>query len=305
MISEEMQSKLAKDPRWTPRMSSGASATNSAYYCSHYTQQATQVIFMHGIAPAAARLWNVDIAQARGARWVKGKLTLPGQPGLSMPSLAAKVHEMKLVSGASVHGFDRWAWAEADYTIGGLTQRLPIDALAISRSGGAWQKIQRRNVRYPDPAKSRGTWTRYSSLSSLVAVRVQVASGEVKVLAHHSVLDCGRMLVPEFVSGQLQGGTAMGLGHALYEEMPLYEGGPGEGDWNFGRYHLPLADDVAVWNQTAEILPPLSDEDVVKGMAEMTIVAPIPAAANAVAHAIGARIRELPITPEKIRKVLT
>ncbi|MCB2557789.1 molybdopterin-dependent oxidoreductase, partial [Listeria monocytogenes] len=79
----------------------------------------------------------------------------------------------------------------------------------------------------------------------------------VQVLDHHSWIECGRVLVPELVKGQLEGGIAMGIGHALLEEMPLYEGGPAEGDWNFNRYRLPRAKDVAVWNQTAEILPPL------------------------------------------------
>jgi hypothetical protein len=40
-------------------------------------------------------------------------------------------------------------------------------------------------------------------------------------------VECGRVLVPELVKGQLEGGIAMGIGHALMEEMPLYEGGPG------------------------------------------------------------------------------
>ena len=57
-------------------------------------------------------------------------------------------------------------------------------------------------------------------------------------------------LAPDLVSGQLQGGVATGIGHALYEELPLYEDGPGDGTWNFNRYHLPRGSDVAVWTQT-------------------------------------------------------
>ncbi|WP_087687451.1 xanthine dehydrogenase family protein molybdopterin-binding subunit [Pandoraea sp. PE-S2R-1] len=303
-IDEATQTRLAKDQRWTPRLSSGASATNSAYYSSHYTRQACRLMFMHGIAPAAAQLWRVGLAQARTAKWVDGHLTLAGQPPLSLPRLAGVVHAMKFVSGVAVHGFDRWEWAEADFAIDGEKDRLPLDAVAVSRGSGVWQKIARGDVRYPPPSKSRGTWTRYASLSSLVAVDVEVATGKTEIVALHSVMDCGTMLVPEFVSGQLQGGTAMGLGHALFEEMPPYAGGPGEGDWNLSRYHVPRAEDVAVWKQTADILPPLAEGDIAKGIAEMTMVAPIPAAANAVAHAIGARIRELPVTPERILKVL-
>lgn len=302
-IDDSTQAKLAVDPQWTPRLSSGASATNSAYYSSHYTREACKIIFMHGIAPAAAALWSVDLATARTAKWERGRLTLAGHGPLALARLAALMHEKRLPHGATVHGFDRWEWASAEFGIDGATTRLPLDAVAIRRSGG-WERIVRQRVVYPSPSRSRGTWTRYASLSALVAVKVEVATGRTQVLAHHGVLDCGRMLVPEFVSGQLQGGAAMGLGHALFEQMPPEAGGPGEGDWNLARYYVPRAHDVAVWHQTFEVLDPLGEDDIAKGIAEMTMVAPIPAAANAVAHATGQRIRELPITPEKILKVL-
>jgi len=110
--------------------------------------------------------------------------------------------------------------------------------------------------------------------------------------------------VPELVSGQIQGGVAMGIGHALYEELPLYEDGPGRGGWNFDRYHLPRASEVAVFAQTAEVLPPISDSDPPKGMAEVTAIPVIGAIANAVAHATGQRFRELPITAARLREAL-
>ncbi|WP_134598681.1 molybdopterin cofactor-binding domain-containing protein, partial [Pseudomonas aeruginosa] len=123
-------------------------------------------------------------------------------------------------------------------------------------------------------------------------------------LDHHSWIECGRVLVPELVKGQLEGGIAMGIGHALLEEMPLYEGGPAEGDWNFNRYRLPRAKDVAVWSQTAEILPPLSPTDPAKGIAEVVMIPVVGAIANAVAHATGKRVRDLPITPARIKEAL-
>ena len=97
----------------------------------------------------------------------------------------------------------------------------------------------------------------------------------------------------------------MGIGHALHEGLPLYEDGPGNGTWNFNRYTLPRAKDVAVWQQTGEVLPPLSDTDPPKGMAEVVMIAVVPAIANAVAHATGHRFRELPITREVVMAALT
>jgi CO/xanthine dehydrogenase Mo-binding subunit len=67
---------------------------------------------------------------------------------------------------------------------------------------------------------------------------------------------------------------------------------------------LPRGSDVAVWAQTADILPPLSDSEPPKGMAEVVMIAIIPAIVNGIAHAIGHRFRALPVTPEQILKVL-
>ena len=98
--------------------------------------------------------------------------------------------------------------------------------------------------------------------------------------------------------------TATGIGLALHEWLPLYEDGPGDGTWNFNRYHLPRGSDVAVWAQTAEVLPPLSDDEPPKGMAEVAGIPIMPAIVNGIAHAIGHRFRTLPVTPERILEVL-
>jgi CO/xanthine dehydrogenase Mo-binding subunit len=124
------------------------------------------------------------------------------------------------------------------------------------------------------------------------------------LLNHHTIVECGNMLVPGLVYSQIQGGAAMGIGHALHEYLPLYEGGPGDGTWNFNRYQVPLGSDVAVWKQTAEVLPPLSEHDPPKGLAEVVMIPIVPAIVNAIAHATGHRFRELPITPEKIKEAL-
>jgi len=97
----------------------------------------------------------------------------------------------------------------------------------------------------------------------------------------------------------------MGIGHALHEQLPLYEDGPGDGTWNWNRYRLPLAADVAVWTQTATVLPPLSDTDPPKGVGEVVMIAIVPAIANAVAHAIGKRFYATPITADQILEALS
>jgi CO/xanthine dehydrogenase Mo-binding subunit len=144
----------------------------------------------------------------------------------------------------------------------------------------------------------------YSAIGTLAEVAVDTADGKVSLLNHHSVLECGNLIVPQLVSGQLQGGLAMGIGHALHEYLPLYEDGPGNGTWNFNRYRIPRARDVAVWKQTSEILPALSETDPPKGMAEVVMIAIVPAIVNALAHATDQRFRRLPVTAEQVIKAL-
>jgi CO/xanthine dehydrogenase Mo-binding subunit len=165
--------------------------------------------------------------------------------------------------------------------------------------------VPRTSVDYPETALNNAEVTYYTTVGTIAEVVVDTATCETRVTNHHSIMECGTQVVPELVSGQLHGGVAMGIGHALYEELPLYEGGPSDGTWNWNRYRLPHAADVAVWQQTSEILPPLSDTDPPKGMAEVVMIAVVPAVINAVAHAIGHRFNETPITPARIREVLS
>ncbi|OBX38177.1 nicotinate dehydrogenase medium molybdopterin subunit [Halomonas elongata] len=200
------------------------------------------------------------------ARWVEGHLTASGMTPIPLAKLAAKAHEMGLVTAASVHAFNRWSWASAEFPLGDETPRLPLDAVAVKYGDDDYHLLDRRDVRYPDVQLNNAHVTYYSPVATLVDLRVNKGSGEVEILEHYSWVECGKPIVPELVKGQLEGGIAMGIGHALLEEMPLYEDGPGNGTWNFNRYQLPLARHCAVWKQGSEILPPLSDTDPAKGM---------------------------------------
>lgn len=299
------QNEMLTNPRWTPALASASSATNSAFYFTHGTNEACRLIYERGIIPAAADLWGVDLITAGEATWVDGMFVLADKPTLSLEEIAARAHAMGGVTGAMIHGFDRWGWAEADYEVLGETTRRPIDALAIQSGSDQWQRIERNNVYYVDPQADNASWSRFAPASALIEISVNRGTGEVNILSHHSSLDCGRILVPEFVSGQLQGAVAMSIGHALYEGMPLYEGGPGTGDWNFNRYRLPRGKNVSVWNQTVNILPVVPEEDLPKGIAEVVQIPTIPALVNAVAHATGKYLRELPLTEEKIKEALS
>ncbi len=326
-MSQEEEDRRKHNPRWTPSFTSPMSATNSVYYLGHATREAARLLVELAIWPAARSLWSRGIGGGALApytvnrdelRLAGGMVNAGGMPPLNFETVAAEAHRLGLPCGVTVHTFNRWQWAEAEFDIPGRERmRLPIDALCLRYGEGAtekrrrsmttagWHFLERANVSYPPVQRRNAGVTYYAPMATLAEVSVDTATGMVLLLSHHSILECGRQIVPELVSGQIQGGIAMGIGHALKEYLPLYEDGPGDGTWNWNRYELPRAKDIALWTQTAEVLPPLSDTDAPKGIAEVVMIAVIPAIANAVAHAIDKRFYDLPITPEKIREALS
>lgn len=309
-MSQAEQDRLARDPRWTPALTSGASASNSAYFHSHVTLEACRLIFRHGLWPAALSLWSEGggrseassmVLRIEDARWTPQGLTAGGMEPLPLEWLATRAHRLSAVTGAMVHGFNRWQWAEAEFEIDGARTRLPLDGVSLRHGSQGFAMLPRRAVHYPPVRRNDAGVTYYSGCCALAELAVEIGTGQVALLSHHHILDCGTPIVPELVSGQQQGGAAMGIGHALYEYLPLYEDGPGNGTWNFNRYHLPRASEVAVWRQTAECLPPLSPTDPAKGIAEVVMIPVVPAIVNAIFHATGRRYYTLPVSAEQLR----
>ncbi len=152
---------------------------------------------------------------------MEGGLTADGMQILPIELLAKTAWQMGLTTGAVVHVFNRWQWAEADFTLGHQTVRLPIDALAVRRQD-QYQVIPRRKAYYPPVQRNNAAVTYYSAMGTLVELAVDTATGHVDLLNHHSILECGNQIVPELVSGQIQGGLAMGIGHALHGDWPCF-----------------------------------------------------------------------------------
>lgn len=312
-LSQEQQDTFKEDPLWTPTYCSPSSASNSAFYYSHGTREATHLLFDYAIWPSAVAIWQQGFGGGQSesfqvrkedAVWTEFGLTAGGMEPLSLERLAKKIYELNGLTGVVVHGFNRWKWAESDFLIQGDITRRPLDGMSLRWGKGDYSINKRVEAYYPDTSRTAGAPGYYTALATSVEISIDTHSGEVKVLNHHSVLECGKVMVPEFVEGQMQGAIAMGIGHALYEYLPLYEDGPGNGTWNFNRYHLPRADEVAVWNQTLEVLPPLSESDPTKGMAEVGVIPIVSAITNAIAARTGHYLNSYPIRPEHVLKVL-
>jgi xanthine dehydrogenase YagR molybdenum-binding subunit len=137
--------------------------------------------------------------------------------------------------------------------------------------------------------------------AQFVEVRVDQDLGLVRVARVVSAFAAGRIINPKTARSQIIGGIVGGLGMGLLEETVWDARNARVVNANFADYHVPVNADVPdldvffVDEQDAHVNPLRA-----KGIAEMALVGVAPAVANAVYHATGKRIRELPITPDKL-----
>ena len=135
-------------------------------------------------------------------------------------------------------------------------------------------------------------------------VEVDTETGQVDVLSLKCVYEVGRAVNPKLVEGQIVGGAFMGMSHALYETTDPYYPSVEYKPLNWTEYTLPGPHEMPAIEAQILEYPSSSGPYGVKGVGEMTANAPIPAIANAVKDAIGVRIYEVPITPERVLKAL-
>jgi CO/xanthine dehydrogenase Mo-binding subunit len=128
-------------------------------------------------------------------------------------------------------------------------------------------------------------------------VEVDVETGKVKVLRLSPRVFAGRVVNPRLCELQLEGCAIFGLGQALFEEMIYAERGQLLNS-NLGDYNIPSFEDIAPLINSSALEHPASED--LHGIGE-TLLPPVMAAiGNAVYNAVGARIQDLPLTPEKI-----
>jgi CO/xanthine dehydrogenase Mo-binding subunit/CO/xanthine dehydrogenase FAD-binding subunit len=133
-------------------------------------------------------------------------------------------------------------------------------------------------------------------------VEVDTRTGNVRIRDYVAAHDVGRAVNPTFVEGQIVGGAAMGIGGALGEEL-VREGGRVVNS-AYVNYALPRSSDLpSIRPVIVEAYDPAGPYGA-KSVGEMAIVPPGAAIANAVYDAVGVRIRELPITPDKVLTAL-
>jgi len=139
---------------------------------------------------------------------------------------------------------------------------------------------------------------------TIAEVEVDTETGEVAVLSLKSAYEVGRQVNPALVRGQIVGGAWMGMSHALYETTAPYYPQPDHSPKDFSEYLLPGPKELPQIDCVVLEIPSSSGPYGVKGVGEMTANSPIPAIVNAIYHACGVRIDDLPVTPEKILRGL-
>ncbi|HEX5229683.1 MAG TPA: xanthine dehydrogenase family protein molybdopterin-binding subunit, partial [Bryobacteraceae bacterium] len=155
----------------------------------------------------------------------------------------------------------------------------------------------------PDPAPSRDS-ARYSFAAHFAEVEVDTEMGHARVTKFLAAHDSGRIINPLTCASQVKGGSVMGIGMALHEEL-LYDPAHGVA-LNTGYYgarvmtHLDTPEIGVLFVETEDQFGPYG----AKSIGESSIIPSVAAVANAIFNATGKRIKDLPITREKLLEVL-
>jgi len=239
-------------------------ATRALYMTGNATKQAAEAVRERLVA-CAAEEFAVDPSEVSMAL---NEVAVDGHPEKSMPFADL----VKLCASAGIHRSEL------------VLFRAPFTNHLDPETG--------QGQAHPD----------YAYGAHAVEVAVDVETGEVRVLKSIAAHDVGQCINPAAVEGQIQGGASQGQGYALSEAMEYDEGRlitP-----SFSEYLIPTAMDMprvqCIILESHSGLGPFG----AKGIGEPCMTPVAPAIANAIADAIGTRVYEMPITPERIVNAL-
>jgi carbon-monoxide dehydrogenase large subunit len=142
----------------------------------------------------------------------------------------------------------------------------------------------------------------YANAVHAAQVEVDVATGQVRLLTYVVVHDCGRVINPIVVEGQIHGGVAQGIGNALLEEV-VYDQDGQLRTASLMEYLVPTSDDIPPFALGHQESPSPRNPLGVKGLGEGGAISPPAAIANAVEDALrplGVEVRATPLSPERV-----
>jgi len=137
----------------------------------------------------------------------------------------------------------------------------------------------------------------------IVDVEVDVETGKVEILRYTAVQDAGKAIHPAYVEGQIQGGAVQGIGWALNEEYVYNDSGVMLNS-SFLDYRMPTSLDLPMIDTVIVEIANPNHPYGVRGVGEVPIVPPMAAISNAIYDAIGVRMVDLPMSPDKVLEAL-
>jgi xanthine dehydrogenase YagR molybdenum-binding subunit len=244
-----------------------------------------------------------------------GDSNLPPAPveggSMTVASVGSAVHDAALAARAKVLGLAR-------DDAGSPLHEAPVEQLAVSDGRVFLKTDQTRGETYADilkrqrkqaievtheskPGDEAKRFSMHSFGVHFVDVRVDPDLGTVRVARVVSAFGAGRIINPKTAHSQAIGGIVGGIGMALLEDTHRDGRNARVVNANLADYMVPVNADIPELDASyvTENDPHVSSIGA-KGLAELSLVGVAPAVANAVYHATGKRIRDLPITPDKL-----
>ena len=136
-------------------------------------------------------------------------------------------------------------------------------------------------------------------MAGAAEVEIDKETGQIDVIDYVGVIDCGTPINPNLARVQAEGGIGQGIGMVLYEDVQYTDKGKIRNN-SFMQYKIPNRMDIPKVRIEFESSYEKTGPCGAKSIGELVIDTPCPAIANAVYNATGVRVRELPITPEKV-----
>lgn len=172
--------------------------------------------------------------------------------------------------------------------------RMTFKELAGQLPGSGGTVVGRANINAGALGVGGGSFA-----GNIVDVEVDPDTGKTTVLRFTAVQDAGKAIHPSYVEGQMQGGSAQGIGWALNEEYYMRDDGS-MANSSLLDYRMPTSLDLPLIDTVIVEVPSSDHPFGVRGVGEANIVPPTPAIANAVHNATGVRMDRLPMSPVAI-----
>ena len=182
----------------------------------------------------------------------------------------------------------------------GRETRIELEALPAGEHGYAFMAEETYDPP-TTPLDENGQGSPYAVFgygAQLVELAVDTALGTVRLERITAAHDVGRAINPVLIEGQIEGGIAQGIGLALMENYV-----PGQTE-NLHDYLIPTIGDVPPVESLIVEVPDAEGPHGAKGLGEHVLIPTAPAILNAIRHATGASVRDLPATPDKIREAI-